>query len=74
MGVYESRGQIAKGMKELLEKWAELKLSWNDANSEHIEKEFLEVLEADARSAGAAMDQMGMVLDQIRRECSEDRI
>lgn len=69
MGVYESRGQIAKGMKDLLLKWQEVKMDWNDARSEAIEKEFLEPMEVNMRAAGSAMDQMAILLQRIKSEC-----
>jgi hypothetical protein len=69
MGVYESRGQLAKGMKDLLTKWIETKMSWNDSVSERFEKTFLEPLEKDLRNAGSAMDQAANLLNKIRREC-----
>jgi hypothetical protein len=69
MGIYESRGQIAKAMKDLSAKWQDVKMDWNDARSNEIEKEFLTQIEIDARAAGAAMDQMGVLLQKIRQEC-----
>lgn len=71
MGVYESRGQIAKAMKDLTDKWQDVKMNWNDARSEAIEKDFLAQLDADMRAAGSAMDQMAILLQKIRHECSE---
>jgi hypothetical protein len=69
MGVYESRGQIAKGIKDLNAKWLDVKQSWDDARSEAMEKEFLSQLEIDARAAGAAMDQMAILLQKVRQDC-----
>ena len=69
MGVYESRGQLAKLMKELKDKWADTKMDWDDVVSEAFEKKFLEPLEADLRNATGAMDGMALLLGQIRRDC-----
>ena len=69
MGVYESRGQIAKAMKDLTAKWQDVKMSWDDPRSDALEKGFLSQLDADMRSAGAAMDQMAILLQRIRQEC-----
>ena len=71
MGVYESRGQIAKAMKDLTDKWQDVRMNWNDARSEAIEKEFLAQLDADMRGACSAMDQMAILLQNIRHDCSE---
>ena len=69
MGVYEGRGQLSKGMKQLQLRWLEAKSSWDDAASAHFEKKFLEPLEADLRTAVTAMDHMAAVLVQARRDC-----
>lgn len=69
MGVYESRGQLAKLMKELGDKWADTKLDWDDVVSQNFEKRFLDPMEADLRNATSAMDHMAQLLTQIRRDC-----
>jgi hypothetical protein len=71
MGVYESRGQLAKLMKELGDKWADTKMDWDDVVSQNFENRFLVPLEADLRNATAAMDHMALLLSQIKRDCSE---
>ena len=69
MGVYESRGQLAKLMKELKDKWGHTKMDWDDVVSDAFEKKFLDPLEADLRNATGAMDQMALLLGQIKRDC-----
>jgi hypothetical protein len=69
MGVYESRGQLAKLMKELGDKWADTKADWDDVVSESFEKRFLQPMEMDLRNATGAMDAMAHLLSQIRRDC-----
>jgi hypothetical protein len=69
MGVYESRGQLAKLMNELKDKWADTKMDWDDVVSDAFEKKFLEPLEADLRNATGAMDSMALLLGQIKRDC-----
>src|SRR5207237_304794 len=44
MGVYEGRGQLGKGMKELLNAWLETRAVWKDANAERFEKKHLHPL------------------------------
>jgi hypothetical protein len=72
MGVYEGRGQLAKGIKELLSRWAETKGDWDDSVSQNFEKRFLIMLEMDVRSATSAMDSMAQILAAVRRDCSDD--
>ena len=69
MGVHESRGNLAKAMKELMQRWAETKQGWNDARSAEFEDRYLRELESDLRTAGSAMEQMGVLLNQVRRDC-----
>lgn len=69
MGVYESRGQLAKLMKELGDKWLDTKMDWDDVVSQNFEKKFLVPLEADLRNATGAMDHMALFLSQVRRDC-----
>jgi len=69
MGVYESRGQLAKLMKELGNKWGDTRMDWDDVVSQNFENKFLVPLESDLRNATGAMDHMALLLSQIRRDC-----
>jgi len=69
MGVYESRGQVAKAMKDLTDRWADTKMDWDDVVSQRFEERFLKPLEADLRTATGAMDHVAQLLSQVRREC-----
>ena len=69
MGIYEGRGQLAKAMKDLMLKWNEAKMDWDDTVSHQFEKEHLIPLELDLRNATGAMDQMALLLQQIYRDC-----
>jgi hypothetical protein len=69
MSVYESRGQLSRAMKDLLLRWQDTRMSWDDAVSRSFEKEFLDPLQADLRDAAAAMDHVSVLLQQIRHDC-----
>ncbi len=69
MGVYEARGSLEKGMKELLVAWAHTKSSWDDAMSRNFEEKFLVNLQMDMRNTVGAMDQMGVLLHQAYHDC-----
>ena len=69
MGVHEGRGQLSKIMRELSMHWLEAKTSWQDSRSNEFEKKFLEPLEADLKTAVAAMDQMANLLNRVYSEC-----
>lgn len=69
MGVYESGGQLNKAMRQLLERWHEASMAWDDSASRRFEERYLAPLRMEVRNAGEAMGQMAALLDQIRREC-----
>ena len=71
MGVYEGRGQLGKSMKELQHRWAETRTVWDDKVSLQFEENFLFPLEMDMKNAVAAMDRIGILLQSIKRDCSE---
>ena len=69
MGMHEARGTLSKAFKELALRWQETRSQWDDAQSEKFEETFIRPLEGDLRIAGAAMDQMSILLHQARRDC-----
>jgi hypothetical protein len=71
MGVYEGRGALGKGIKDLTLRWAEVKVDWDDPVSHALENDFLLPLEMDLRNALAAMDHLAIVLQQVRKDCTE---
>jgi hypothetical protein len=58
MGLYEARGNLSKSFKDLLTRWQYTKTLWDDPQAEALEKETLEPLEKNVRTAAEAMDQM----------------
>lgn len=70
MSVHEGSGQLAMAMKELLGHWEETKQAWNDPVGRSFEQEHLVPLTTESRTAIAALGQMALVLDDIRRECT----
>ena len=70
MGVQEGSGRIGKAMKELLIQWEETKQVWDDPVSRSFEQRHLIPLQMDLKTATAAMGQMALLLDNIRRECT----
>ncbi len=71
MGVHEGRARLGKIAKELAARWSETRMQWDDANARQFESKFMIPLEEDIRSAVGAMDHMGQVLHQLRRDCEE---
>jgi hypothetical protein len=69
MGVYEARGSLDKGLKELLSAWAHTRSAWDDPMSRAFEEKFLRHLQLDLRNAVGAMDQMAVLLQQAYHDC-----
>jgi hypothetical protein len=69
MSLHEARGTLAKAMKELMLRWADVKANWDDVQSRQFEETYLRNLESDLRVAASAMDQVAQVLNQVRRDC-----
>ena len=69
MGVYEGRGQLNKALRELVMRWHDAKMVWDDAVSREFEKDFVGPLELTLRQAMGAMDHMAAVLQQAKRDC-----
>ena len=69
MGMHEARGTLAKAWKDLMNRWLETRAQWDDAQAQHFEQAYLLNLESDLKVAGAAMDQMAVLLQQAKREC-----
>ena len=69
MGMHEGRARLGKSVKELLMHWAETKTKWSDSAANGFEAKYLTPMEMDSRQAVNAMDHMGQILSQIRRDC-----
>lgn len=69
MGLYEGRGNLNKGLKDLMLRWDSTRSDWSDEVSEQFEKTYLEPLELSLRQAVSAMDQMAQVLSRVDKEC-----
>jgi len=69
MGMQESRGKLARSVKDLMAQWSLTRTSWNDINAERFEQQVLHPLEMDLRNAAGAMDGMGALIAQIRSQC-----
>ncbi len=69
MGVYEARGQLSKALKDLMLRWNEAKMDWDDGAARAFEQNVLEPLARDGKNAASAMDTAAEVIAQVRREC-----
>ncbi|HEX8342994.1 MAG TPA: hypothetical protein VF624_18980 [Tepidisphaeraceae bacterium] len=69
MGLYEGRGNLTKGMKDLMLRWQSTRSNWNDVVAKQFEETYLEPLETSLRAAVSAMDQMAQTLSRVDRDC-----
>ncbi|MDB5328632.1 MAG: hypothetical protein JWM57_4201 [Phycisphaerales bacterium] len=69
MGMYEGRGTLAKGFKDLNLRWQTARADWDDDVAESFEKTYMEPLEMALRQAIAAMDQAAGSLSRVRSDC-----
>lgn len=69
MGMYEGRGNLAKGFKDLMLRWQTVRQDWDDSVADSYEKTYLEPLEQSLRQAIAAMDQSAASLSRVRSDC-----
>jgi hypothetical protein len=69
MGLYEGRGNLNKGLKDLMLRWDSTKSDWSDDVAVEFEKNYLEPLELALRQAVSAMDQMAQILSRVDRDC-----
>jgi hypothetical protein len=72
MGMQEGRGVLRKAVKEMQMHWGETKTQWTDGNAHGFENKFLVPMDADAKMAVSAMDQMAQVLARIRHDCEPE--
>ncbi len=70
MGVYEGSGQLNKAFKQLLSRWEETKMSWNDSVSAEFEDRYILPLQDALKATHGALGEMSALLEQIRRDCT----
>ena len=69
MGLYEGRGNLNKGFKDLLVKWHQAREDWDDIVAQEFEKKYIEPLEMSLRTAVSAMDHMAQIMSRVDRDC-----
>jgi hypothetical protein len=69
MGLYEGRAQLGKLMKDLASRWRETRMNWDDEQARRFEERFINTIEQDLRQAVQTMDEMAVLMNQIRNEC-----
>jgi hypothetical protein len=63
------RYQLYSSMETLRAHWDEVRPRWSDAVRQDFEEQYWSEIEPRVNGALAAMDRLGQVLSQLRREC-----
>lgn len=69
MGLYEGRGNLNKGFKDLMLRWQTARGDWSDDVARQFEENHLKPVEEALKLAIAAMDHMSQVVSKIDRDC-----
>jgi hypothetical protein len=64
------RYQLYSSMETLRLHWDEVQQRWHDAVRQDFEEQFWSQVEPRVNAALSAMDRLGQVLGQVRRDCS----
>lgn len=70
MSLDAGRNSLMKAHKNLQQRWLEVQLYWHDAVQKEFAEQHWEPLGPRIIGALAAVDRLGQVLLQMRRECS----
>lgn len=71
MGLFEAKGQIDRGMKDLLIRWNLCRSQWQDNTAAEFEQQHLIPLQGHLRNATTAMSTAAGLVSRIKAECSE---
>jgi hypothetical protein len=73
MRIDAGRGRLYEALKQLRRRWEDVEPLWTDAVRREFEEKVLEPLNLIADDALRAMDRLGQVFAQARRECQGER-
>ena len=66
MSIYDSHAKLTRASKDLFAHWQSTKETWRDETSRQFEKQYLNPLQADLRTATQAMERIGAMINRIR--------
>ena len=69
MSVTAGLGKLEKAEKELRRRWAEVRTSWYDRNSDAFDENYVAPLLARLRTVELVMGNMATTLQKARRDC-----
>ena len=71
MGLFEAKGQLDRGIKDLSARWNHTRASWQDNSAADFEKQFIDPLRVHVRNATAAMASAASFVSQAKSECAD---
>ena len=69
MSITVGHTQLQDALKDLATRWERVKLHWEDEQSRQFEQDFIAPLKPKIKATLAALERVGSVVGQARREC-----
>jgi hypothetical protein len=69
MSTLGSAANLSGALKELSLRWQETRAHWNDVKSREFDRTYLEKLPNDVGRAMSVMEEVGKLLQKVRRDC-----
>lgn len=69
MAVSDGSALLLRAAKDLQIAWMRARANWSDDMALAFQREHIEPLEKDLRSAGTALDMMSEIMHRLRRDC-----
>lgn len=71
MGMFEAKGQLDRGFKDLMLRWQMVRSTWRDNVAAEFEEQNLVPLQARLKAAMSAMSSAAGILSRVRSDCSD---
>ena len=71
MGLFEAKGQLDRGMKDLVLRWRLTRSQWHDNAAVDFEAKHLLPLQNQLRNAASAMSLAAVLISRVRSECAD---
>jgi len=69
MSTQGSSGNLSGALKEFNMRWHETQAHWHDVKSQEFERQYLEKLPNDVGRAMSVIEEIGALLQKVRRDC-----
>jgi hypothetical protein len=71
MGLFEAKGQLDRGMKDLTLRWQIARSQWHDNTAAEFEAKHLVPLQKQLKNAASAISLAAGLLASVRSECAD---